>query len=243
MNFSSSSVAALSLFCLFAGSVQAHGFLWAVESDTPNVRGLQKMNYNIDSLRNPLLSPNYCRGEPATSTKSVLTLGTTMTLTLAISAAHIGPCHVEINGIQISPNEECVANTVNGCRPVPGAFAGSGLCLHEWTFPVQNADKLTCTNDCVLRWMWSAEHISATNPERYENCIDVTVVKGESNHAVTEDPKPIMTISKLNNPIVIDEPVVEKVVPVKSKASKTRHHTHTRTRTHTRHHSEQTTNA
>jgi hypothetical protein len=80
-------------------TVSAHGFIWSVGSigeNPPNVRGLAKMNYLIDSLRNPLTTPNMCRGEPTSSIRTAMTLGDTLTITLAISAAarHTGPCYV-----------------------------------------------------------------------------------------------------------------------------------------------------
>jgi hypothetical protein len=48
------------------------------------------------------------------------------------------------------------------------------MCLNTWSFKPVNVDKIFCTN-CVLRWTWEAQHISSTNPEKYENCIDVTI--------------------------------------------------------------------
>ena len=48
------------------------------------------------------------------------------------------------------------------------------MCLNTWSFKPVNVDKISCTN-CVLRWTWEGHHISPTNPEKFENCIDVTI--------------------------------------------------------------------
>ena len=54
------------------------------------------------------------------------------------------------------------------------------MCLNTWTFKPVNVDKISCTN-CVLRWTWEGHHISATNPEKFENCIDVTINKSSGS--------------------------------------------------------------
>jgi hypothetical protein len=53
------------------------------------------------------------------------------------------------------------------------------MCLNTWTFKPINVDKIYCKK-CVLRWTWDAHHISKDNPEKYENCIDVTI-NGSAN--------------------------------------------------------------
>lgn len=45
---------------------------------------------------------------------------------------------------------------------------------YTWTFKPINVDKIYCKK-CVLRWTWDAHHISKSSPEKYENCIDVTI--------------------------------------------------------------------
>jgi len=66
------------------------------------------------------------------------------------------------------------------------------MCLNTWSFKPVNVDKISCTN-CVLRWTWEGHHISPTNPEKFENCIDVTIKNSpdtSSNSAVSESAKP-----------------------------------------------------
>ena len=61
------------------------------------------------------------------------------------------------------------------------------MCLNTWTFKPVNVDKISCTN-CVLRWTWEGHHISATNPEKFENCIDVTINKSSGSGNGLVDP-------------------------------------------------------
>jgi len=48
------------------------------------------------------------------------------------------------------------------------------MCLQSYTFDVKDKN-FKCSGKCFLRWVWKAEHISASKPEMYENCIDVTM--------------------------------------------------------------------
>jgi hypothetical protein len=56
------------------------------------------------------------------------------------------------------------------------------MCLNTWSFKPVNVDKISCTN-CVLRWTWEGQHISSTNPEMFENCIDVTINPDSSSNS------------------------------------------------------------
>lgn len=73
------------------------------------------------------------------------------------------------------------------------------MCLHYWTFPVINAEKISCTNDCVLRWVWVATHLSVTSPERFENCQDITLSVG-SNGGSSNNPPTIPVSVPANIP-------------------------------------------
>ncbi|KAI9341229.1 hypothetical protein BDR26DRAFT_334482 [Obelidium mucronatum] len=43
-------------------------------------------------------------------------------------------------------------------------------------FTLMNMEQVNCKN-CILRWGWSATHISTTNPELYQNCVDIVLTK------------------------------------------------------------------
>src|SRR5690348_6243552 len=86
-----------------ASSVSAHGFLVGIGKLGPNdqgqVRNINKINVEIDSLRNPLSGNAFCRNAPRSNPVDLeLTNGGTLILTQAFSvgAQHIGPCAVEI---------------------------------------------------------------------------------------------------------------------------------------------------
>lgn len=165
----------------FISHVRAHGFLFGLgqNQQTPSIRGIEHLRMQIDLLRTPLTYTNLCRGEPVSLIKTPLTLGLTMSVTLAISAAHNGPCAIQINGVTISPlNANCVSTTTTpACVKVPGSTTND-MCLHTWTFATSNLDQVKCTDNCVLRWTWSATHLSVTDPEMFENCIDVSIPNG-----------------------------------------------------------------
>ncbi|KAJ3075523.1 hypothetical protein HK102_005590, partial [Quaeritorhiza haematococci] len=173
-----------------------------IGSNTPcRVRGAQKISNGVDQLRNPLqlTGQGFCRGESAgTVTDISLVNGQSLTVTMALSvgAQHIGPCRIEIldknlgNPVQIvsidGPNG-CATPSIVGFNTASGSNAGAvcpngtpnglvtnDMCLAYWTFTVQNADRITCT-DCVMRWTWDATHISVAAPEKYENCMDVRI--------------------------------------------------------------------
>ncbi|KAJ3086618.1 hypothetical protein HK102_012830 [Quaeritorhiza haematococci] len=188
--------------------ISGHGLLFApipVNPDTfGTVRGIQKLNYSIDSLRNPVTrSTPVCRGEPVGAvTPITLENGKSHTITMALSigAQHIGPCAVEIldaNNLDAPGVTIATAGgrSAPGCanRPIvdfetdrsgsattqcpnriPKGLITNDMCLFYWTFTVQNADKITCTS-CVMRWTWEGHHASPDSPEIYENCADVVV--------------------------------------------------------------------
>ncbi|KAL2911319.1 hypothetical protein HK105_209208 [Polyrhizophydium stewartii] len=182
----------------------------AAARSAPAVRSYALIDHEIDSLRSPLAGASLCRGAPRGAvTPITLANGSPFTVTMAFSigAQHIGPCAVEI----LDANDRTGASAVTitsvagprGCAVAPIAafetdklspaasqcpgrlppkLVTNDMCMFEWTFTVTNADKIKCT-DCVLRWTWAGEHISTTNPEKYENCADVrvTVVGGSQS--------------------------------------------------------------
>ena len=87
-----------------AGSVNAHGMLfYAGPMPSPDTRGAIRdydlVDHQIDSLRNPLLSPSVCRGaspRPPIMIQLSDKQDFQVTLALSIGAQHIGPCAVEI---------------------------------------------------------------------------------------------------------------------------------------------------
>ncbi|KAJ1342839.1 hypothetical protein BSLG_002658 [Batrachochytrium salamandrivorans] len=188
---------------LYPGAINSPGFFGAT-------RGYDVIKTDVSSLRNPLPTPNLCRGAPPSTLVDVsLTNGVPFTITLAFSldANHIGPCSVEVidpknpgappvtiasvNGPRgcavapISPFASLAGTTDSLCPGLvpPGVQdASKDMCMSEWTFTVANADKIKCTT-CIMRWTWSGQHISITDPEEYENCIDVrlTNTRGDGN--------------------------------------------------------------
>ncbi|KAI9093006.1 hypothetical protein DFS34DRAFT_631267 [Phlyctochytrium arcticum] len=195
---------ALVAAALAISSVNAHGFLSGIGRLSPSergqVRGYSQINSAIDNLRNPASS--FCRGTAkGTQVPVTLSNGGSLTLTQAFSigAQHIGPCAVEIVDAN-NPADRVTITKVDGdqgcARPPlaqsdsdksapatsqcpgrqPAGLVTNDMCLHYWTFNVQNADKIKCT-DCILRWTWDGTHISRTNPEHYENCIDIKLTR------------------------------------------------------------------
>jgi hypothetical protein len=69
------------------------------------------------------------------------------------------------------------------------------MCLNTWSFKPVNVDKISCIN-CVLRWTWDAQHISSTNPEKYENCIDVTIMNSPENSSNSADSSDVSDSAK-----------------------------------------------
>jgi hypothetical protein len=123
-------------------------------------------------------------------------------MAFSIGAQHIGPCSVEIldanrmdddgisiaridgpGGCAVAPTNSLSTDKGSGASQqcpdrVPPLLVTDDMCLSEWTFTVQNADRITCGDNCVMRWLWSAQHISVDQPEEYENCADVAIVTG-----------------------------------------------------------------
>ena len=86
------------------GYVNAHGFLYHAgpmpSADAKGtVRDYDRVSYQIDSLRNPLVSPSLCRGaSPRAPIPIKLSENEDFQVTLALSigAQHVGPCSIEI---------------------------------------------------------------------------------------------------------------------------------------------------
>jgi hypothetical protein len=167
------------------------------------------MNYAIDDLRNPLITPKNCRGEPKTASTSPLSLSLTSTpqqlsLTFAISqdAAHIGPCALFIGTTQISSADDCISRSKTpDCIAVPGSITND-MCLLTYTFTLTNLAAVTCT-DCVLRWTWKATHISIYSPELFETCMDVTISQPynapQAAYLTTQTPVAAMASATMNS--------------------------------------------
>ncbi|KAI8589775.1 hypothetical protein BDZ88DRAFT_128714 [Geranomyces variabilis] len=236
---------------LLASSVSAHGFLSGIgklsSSERGQVRDYNKINVQIDDLRNPLEgNTQLCRGAAKGPVVPLtLTEGGELTLTQAFSlgAQHIGPCAVEIVDAK-NPNNKVTLVSVtgaNGCaRPpiaqfdtdkasaatnqchgkIPAGLVTNDMCLHYWTFKTQNVNKITCT-DCILRWTWAGEHISKTNPELYENCIDVRVTKGaggSTNTPPVDIPDPDTNTNTNIPPVVVTPPKPNTPAPTPAPA-------------------------
>ncbi|KAI9596918.1 hypothetical protein BDF19DRAFT_437202 [Syncephalis fuscata] len=152
MLFSSTSVTASALVALSAiSSVAAHGYM-----STPPVRGIQKESYSVDSLKAPNWGGALCRGEPA---GTVTTVSNTVTLGFTITAPHVGLCQVFIldadltNSVKVAEKLDCAA---------PGKVG-------PWTITIPS----NITGRKVIRWYWSAAHVTPNEP--YENCADVNI--------------------------------------------------------------------
>lgn len=197
----------LALAATLTSTVSAHGFLYGPGSlssgQEGTVRDIGKINYEIDSLRNPNSGGNFCRGAGKGAVTPIsLSSGQDFTVTLALSngAQHVGDCWVEIvdandtsKKVQIAGPVQCAlppvaqgdTNKGSGADQqcggkLPKNLVTNDMCLNTWTFKPQNVDQIKC-KDCILRWTWHATHISTSNPEKYENCADVTVSIGGSS--------------------------------------------------------------
>ncbi|KAJ3013730.1 hypothetical protein HKX48_005541 [Thoreauomyces humboldtii] len=188
-----------------------------------SVRDYAKINIAIDDLRSPLVDGEaFCRGAAKSANPVALTLteGGSLTITQAFSlgAQHIGPCAVEIVDADNTANIVTLteADGLRGCAVtpiaqfetdknsaataqcnglIPSGLITNDMCMQYWTFTTNNVDQITCTN-CILRWTWEGEHISVTNPEKYENCIDVKLTKngsGSGKAATVAAPVPTTT--------------------------------------------------
>ncbi|KAI8913018.1 hypothetical protein DFJ77DRAFT_431640 [Powellomyces hirtus] len=225
-------------------TVSAHGFLSGIgrlsSSERGQVRNYDLIDRQIDSLRNPT-EGGLCRGAPRRKPVPLsLTEGGSLTLTQAFSigAQHIGPCAVEIidakdtskkvtltsvsgdRGCAVQPLAQFDTNKGSDAKSqcngkIPAGLVTNDMCLHYWTFETKNVNKITCT-DCILRWTWDGTHISKSNPERYENCIDVTITKNGKGGNSDEGPEiEIPDQSKLPVPVPPTVPSVPAPAPNK----------------------------
>ncbi|KAJ3034146.1 hypothetical protein HDV00_005403 [Rhizophlyctis rosea] len=242
-----------------ASTVSAHGFLYgagSLSSDTKGtVRDIAKISYQIDDLRNPTTSGNFCRGAAKGAVTPIsLKNGQDFTVTIAFSngAQHVGDCWVYIvdandqskstqiaGPVQcaIAPTAQTTTSKGSGASSqcpgdLPNGLVTNDMCLNKWTFKVQNADKITC-KDCVLRWVWHATHNSVTNPEVYENCADVTVSSsGGTSSGSDSAPGNI----KLTTTRVVNNPSPKTTTTTYKPATRTTNAPAPATTTRTRHH-------
>ncbi|KAI8907982.1 hypothetical protein EDD86DRAFT_247936 [Gorgonomyces haynaldii] len=178
----------------------------------PAVYNYAAISSNIDSLRSPVSGSNLCRSANP-GPRRQLNLGGDVTISHAFSvgAQHIGPCKVEImqrgnlqTAVTIAEGECARAPDAGGniaqtntdksggaSQQCPGkqppGLVTDDMCINDWTFKPQNTDQIKCT-DCVLRWTWKGEHISKSNPELYENCIDVSLNGQSTPQAPSQTP-------------------------------------------------------
>ncbi|EGF81896.1 expressed protein [Batrachochytrium dendrobatidis JAM81] len=198
--------------------VAAHGFLAHPGNlkdafSKHAVRNYDAIDNNIDSLRSPIKSDSpVCRGAakgPVTDIRLENGKSFTITIAFSIGAQHIGPCGVEIldenleNAVQIAhvdgpggcaqkPLSQFATDKSSPASSqcpnnIPTKLVTDDMCLSEWTFVVSNVEKIKCTN-CVMRWTWSGQHISVTNPEKYETCADVRISSSGAPSTDTPDP-------------------------------------------------------
>lgn len=168
-------------FILLLASIQityAHGNLWSIgQQASPEMRGISNLSSNTTLLNYPTTSSPICRGEAVSSTLTPFPMDSdNLTLQMAIKTAHAGStCNVSIESksqapIILTTNGNCVTTSgVNTTQisPIPAFF------FFTWTFPIDRS-KITCpTNDCFLRWTWTAT--VATGIDYFENCIDVSI--------------------------------------------------------------------
>jgi len=145
------------LFSTLFYSVHAHGYL-----ASPPPRGIEKVTYQIDDLRNPN-ARGLCRGE-AEGKVTTVAPGGSITLQIIASAPHTGPCEVTLldypslgNPVQVASKYDCAA---------PGKVA-------PWTIQLPAG----VSGRKVLRWYWEGRHIA--NPgEPYEQCVDLMIGAG-----------------------------------------------------------------
>ncbi|KNC98813.1 uncharacterized protein SPPG_05790 [Spizellomyces punctatus DAOM BR117] len=202
------------------GFLVGPGVIGAGERGT--VRNYGAINIDIDSLRSPTPgNSTFCRNAPPGPIVPItLTNGEPFTVTLAMStgAAHIGPCSIEIidpanpapgtgavivnlwqaQGCAVPPINQHSTGDVKAAASsacpgdIPAGLITDDMCLSTWTFTVENADKITCKR-CILRWYWEGWHLGVTNPEHYENCVDVEVTVGGGSGAGTPATLPAST--------------------------------------------------
>ncbi|KAJ3412194.1 hypothetical protein HDV05_001104 [Chytridiales sp. JEL 0842] len=206
------------LLLTFPSATQPHGLLYSPNGfggpGAGSTRQYERISYFIDSLRNPVIGSNFCRGTSANTKYVPVTVPRTggfhtITLAYSIDAMHVGPCWVEI--IDPVTRKSWQIGSVagpRGCAQFPVAQPGpqthrrtpasaqcpnriprglvtDDMCLSQWTFRLKNVDQITCSR-CVMRWVWHATHISTTNPEKYENCVDIILIKKNVTTTTTQ---------------------------------------------------------
>lgn len=106
-------------------------------------------------------------------------------------ANHSGFCYAYLfdpmnpaNRIQIGEMMDCARSD----HPAPGK-KGEDITGH---MTVTIPKTLPCDpSHCVLQWVWTATHVSATNPQRYEhydNCADIRIVEAQQKKATASSP-------------------------------------------------------
>ncbi|RKO84531.1 hypothetical protein BDK51DRAFT_52125 [Blyttiomyces helicus] len=216
-------VAAFLAASLLARSVDAHGFVYGFDASAPGVtRNIEALDTDIDSLRNPEPKDGpICRGAARSGTETPLSLKSgepvTIILALSVGAQHVGPCQVDILDADDLSAPAIPLTSIdgpNGCaRPpiaqfdtdkspasgqcpkaIPQNLVTDDMCLHPWTFtPSFDASQLPASP--VLRWKWQATHISVTDPELYESCIDVSIGGDATGTPAKLSPRPRKSVT------------------------------------------------
>jgi hypothetical protein len=173
-----------SFLFLFFAFVNGHGFMLSPDNKNIGaVRDISKINYQIDSLRNPTTID--CTTLPKSSPISISLVKNkkyTVTLAISIGAQHIGPCELHIidpdtgNDVIIAQKDNCVSSGTifdsvsdTGCE-IPGGLVTNDMCVVKWRFCPSNLNKITCT-ECIMKWVWTAKHMEPY--EHFETCADV----------------------------------------------------------------------
>ncbi|KAI8843717.1 hypothetical protein BC829DRAFT_400668 [Chytridium lagenaria] len=177
-------------------SVTAHGMLVSPNgfgsSGVGSVRDYYKVNYQINDLRNPTYQGDICRrtGRSSNPTPVYMSNGGYHSVVLAFSVGFLMPLTTLVapplptlavpNGCTIPRGNDVVpyinTNSYSGASSQCGGYLAPGtentndMCAFQWTFQVQRLNEVNCRN-CVMRWWWRATHLS--NPEFYENCVDI----------------------------------------------------------------------
>lgn len=162
-------------FVLGVSLVNAHGFL-----AIPAPRNYKAdISYGIDNLRNPLRTPNMCRGLKPSGVSTAITLKSnslfTVQLGLSVGAEHTGTCSLELfnqagtKSIVLAKDiASCTAGLVHGksssskslCPTnFPTGLVTNDMCLYPWSVTVPDLSNLDFSAG-YLRWSWIAKHVT-----------------------------------------------------------------------------------
>jgi len=150
---------------LFAATpgADAHGYM-----SSPPPRGIEKAGSQIDALRNPNHN-GVCRGESSEGKVTDVQAGSSLTIDMAISAHHYGPCVAFWLSDDLS-QEIPIASEFN--------------CGYQPSWTVQLPKELP-SGKGLLRWYWEGWHLGKDPSviERFENCADINVSGGDGSAA------------------------------------------------------------